>query len=69
MPSVKGIPVIIYGSLRENAQRCLRYNDGKYLDFTDQVRNAHSSDSLNTFHQNIRTFWSKGDELPKSSEI
>jgi len=30
VPSVKGIPVIIYAILRQNAQRFLRYNDGKH---------------------------------------
>jgi bisphosphoglycerate-dependent phosphoglycerate mutase len=55
--------------LKRKAQRCLRYFDYNYLDFIEYDKNVDLSNSLRTFHQNVKRLRSKSDELITYFEI
>jgi hypothetical protein len=56
-------------SLSSQAQRCLTYIKCNLAVLEVHKQNAKSSNSINIFHQNVRRFTSKSDELIHSSEI
>ena len=55
-------------SLKAKAQRCLKCADCSYQEFINQDRIVDSSNSLQTFHQDIMGLRSKTDELIQSLE-
>jgi hypothetical protein len=58
-----------YFNLKEKAQRCLKYIDYNYLEFTEKDRTVNSSNSLQIFHHNVRGLGSTPNEFINFLEL